>query len=97
MKGKRREHRYPVKKVAGGAGAHPAVVSDKMSLYDYVLMNGVFAAFCLLQFGIVRILLPNSLGLIFFFGFLIVGFAVVSMFDYFAAGAIEQDTRTIQE
>lgn len=85
-------------KKAGGVEAQPAaVISDKVGLYDYILMNGVFAAFCLLQLVIVRVILPNSLGLTFFFGFLIVGFAVVSVFDYFAAGAVEQDARTIQE
>ncbi len=86
-----------MKKTGGVKAQLAAVATDKLSMYDYVLMNGIFAAFCIVQFGIVRILLPNSLGLTFFFGFLIVGFAVVSVFDYFAAGAVEQDARTIQE
>lgn len=45
-------------------------------------MNGVFIAFCILQLLFIRITLNEVKGLYFFFGLLIVGFAVVSVYDY---------------
>lgn len=61
-------------------GAHSG--QKRLSLRSYLLMNGVFIAFCILQLLFIRITLNEVKGLYFFFGLLIVGFAVVSVYDY---------------
>jgi len=53
-----------------------------ISLRGYLLMNAAFAGFCILQLLFIRFTLNESRGLYFFFGLLIIGFAVVSAYDY---------------
>lgn len=50
---------------------------------DYVLLNLIFDLFCILQLILARAVLRETTGLYFFFGLLMVGFLLVSIFDYF--------------
>lgn len=52
------------------------------SIGEYVLLNAVFDAFCLLQLLLVRVFLKETRGLYFFFALLMIGFLLVSVFDY---------------
>lgn len=66
----------------------------KLSARSYLLMNGIFIAFCVLQLLFIRMTLNEDKGLYFFFGLLIVGFAVVSAYDYIydrVASTAEED------
>lgn len=45
-------------------------------------MNLLFDAFCILQLVIVKVVIRETRGLYFFFGLLMLGFLVVSIFDY---------------
>lgn len=56
-----------------------------LRFHDYLVMNGVFIAFCVVQLIVVRLLLRDFAGLYFFFGFLICAFAIASLFDYFSS------------
>ena len=89
-KTKRPQYKYPTTKTAGPAASRPAL-SAPVDLVDYALLNGIFIAFCMVQLVIVRMLLPDMLGLYFFFGFLIVAFALVSVFDYLAGRIITDE------
>jgi hypothetical protein len=55
-----------------------------LSVKDYVTLNLIFGAFCIIQLVIVRILLRDFAGLYFFFGFIMCAFSVASVFDYLA-------------
>lgn len=48
----------------------------------YVLLNIVFDAFCLLQLIIARIVIRDTRGMYFFFALLMIGFLLVSVFDF---------------
>jgi hypothetical protein len=52
------------------------------SIKEYILLNVIFDAFCLLQLLLVRLFLGESRGLYFFFALLMIGFLFVSIFDY---------------
>lgn len=58
--------------------------SDKLELKDYVFLNLIFYAFCIVQLIIVRLLLRDFAGLYFFFGFIMCAFLVASVFDFVA-------------
>lgn len=60
--------------------AEPAVV--KFTVRQYVLMNLLFLAFCVIQLLLARYFIRETRGLYFFFGLLASGFAAVSVFDY---------------
>ena len=64
--------------------ASPAVSQNPelFSIKQYLVMNLVFDAFCILQLIIVKIVIRETRGLYFFFGLLMLGFLVVSIFDY---------------
>ena len=55
----------------------------RFSIREYVLLNVIFDAFCLLQLLLVRVFLSETRGLYFFFALLMIGFLLVSVFDYF--------------
>lgn len=94
---KRKEHKYPVRKATPSQDTSRAPLTDTLNLTDYLALNGIFTAFCLIQLVLIRVLLPHALGLYFFFGFLIVSFAIVSAFDYFASKFTHDNLATQQE
>ncbi len=49
---------------------------------DYILLNVLFDVFCIVQLVLARLFIRETRGLYFFFGMLIVGFLLVSLFDY---------------
>jgi hypothetical protein len=49
---------------------------------EYLFLNLLFDAFCIAQLVLARALIRETRGLYFFFGLLMVGFLVVSIFDY---------------
>lgn len=55
--------------------------SDRFPLKGYVIINLIFWAYCLIQFLVVKWLIGDMTGLIFFFVVLAVGFTLVSMYD----------------
>lgn len=57
---------------------------EGLTVRDYVVMNLVFDAFCVVQLIIVSLLLRDFAGLYFFFGFLMCAFLIASIFDYFS-------------
>ncbi len=62
--------------------ADAAASSNRLGFNDYLMLNLVFFAFCIIQLIIVRLLLPDFAGLYFFFGFLMCAFSVASVFDF---------------
>lgn len=99
MKTSKKKHRYPT----GRSSVNHTVEADTLLLAstasaftvkDYLWMNVAFDVFLLVQIIVVRLLLPDMIGLYFFFFFLVVGFFVVSVLDYFAARA---DIGLVQE
>ena len=48
----------------------------------YLVANLVFMAFCALQLVIVKAVIGETQGLYFFFAVLVIGFLLVSLFDY---------------
>jgi len=58
--------------------------TEVVSAQDYGMINLVFAGFCLVQWFIVRMILKDHAGINFFFGFVVVAFVGVSVFDYLA-------------
>jgi len=79
------------RRVEGGAVSPPEelqadtpaaeIPSRRFSFREYLLLNVIFDAFCLVQLVLVAVILRESRGLYFFFGLLMVGFALVSVFD----------------
>jgi hypothetical protein len=68
---------------AAAGGAEVAVAgTDLFSVKQYVLLNVVFDAFCILQLVLCRVFIRETRGLYFFFGLLMIGFLLVSVFDY---------------
>lgn len=67
--------------------AKPAVTDTRVdrlfSVREYLLLNVIFDAFCVLQLVLVRLFLRETRGLYFFFGLIMIGFLLVSIFDYF--------------
>ena len=64
---------------APGSGLQP----DRLfTIKEYLLLNIVFDAFCVLQLGLVSLFLRETRGVFFFFCLLMAGFFVVSVFDY---------------
>ncbi|MCX7019173.1 MAG: hypothetical protein WCK47_05440 [bacterium] len=57
------------------------IPSRRFSFREYLLLNVIFDVFCLVQLVLVAVILRESRGLYFFFGLLMVGFALVSVFD----------------
>lgn len=75
--------------MARAAAPEPApqvlAVADEQrlcSLREYVILNLVFDGFCVLQLLLVAIFLRETRGLYFFFALLMIGFLLVSIFDY---------------
>lgn len=60
----------------------PDSLNRKDNLSDYIVINAFFAAFCIAQLVIIRLILRDFAGLYFFFGFLMISFIIVSAFDY---------------
>ncbi|MBX7245731.1 MAG: hypothetical protein K1X53_09530 [Candidatus Sumerlaeaceae bacterium] len=60
------------------AAAHSRLFSVK----EYVILNLVWDAFCILMLVLVAVVLKETRGLIFFFALLMAGFLFVSIFDY---------------
>lgn len=58
------------------------VLSRPFSAKEYLLLNALFDAFCLFQLLVVRMVLHETRGLYYFFGLLMVGFGLVSVFDF---------------
>lgn len=56
--------------------------SPKLSAGQYVVLNAVFIAFCIVQLLIVKLFIHDTRGMYFFFGLLIAGMALVSVFDF---------------
>ncbi|PKO19806.1 hypothetical protein CVU37_02105 [candidate division BRC1 bacterium HGW-BRC1-1] len=48
----------------------------------YLTANLIFMAFCALQLMLVKAVIGETQGLYFFFGVLVIGFLLVSVFDY---------------
>lgn len=48
----------------------------------YLVWIGLVIAFCVLQVLVVRLVLGETQGIYFFFGLLVTGFILVSVFDY---------------
>ncbi len=71
-----------VDKESHAAPARQKGVNERMALRDYVLMNVYFDVFCLVQLILVRLFLRETRGMYFFFGMLMIGFLLVSIFDY---------------
>ena len=55
--------------------------SQPFTFKGYVIINLIFWAYCLIQFFVVKWLIRDMTGLIFFFVVLAVGFTVVSIYD----------------
>jgi hypothetical protein len=73
----------PRSRTASGGWARGLLLADgKVTLKGYVLLNLMFDAFCILQLLFIRFTLHETRGLYFFFGLLMVGFLVVSVYDY---------------
>ena len=62
----------------------PKVVKldDRFTLWEYVILNLLFWAFCVLQYAVVRVVTHEKLGLGFFFLSLALGFTVVSIISW---------------
>jgi len=58
--------------------------TEVVTVQDYGMITLVFTGFCLVQWFIVRTILKDHAGINFFFGFVVVAFVVVSVFDYLA-------------
>ncbi|MGC8740085.1 MAG: hypothetical protein ACP5UB_01360 [Candidatus Sumerlaeaceae bacterium] len=59
-----------------------AGTGEPLRFRDYVLLNVYFDAFCIVQLVLARLFIRETRGLYFFFGMLIIGFLLVSLFDY---------------
>ena len=55
--------------------------SQRFTVKGYVIINLIFWAYCLIQFFVVKWLMDDVTGLIFFFVVLAIGFTVVSIYD----------------
>lgn len=65
------------------SGSESAPTQDTpLSFRDYVLLNVIFDVFCVVQLVLARLFIRETRGLYFFFAMLIIGFFLVSMFDY---------------
>lgn len=53
-----------------------------LSVRQYILLNVIFDAFLVFQLLLVRVFIQQTRGLYFFFALLMLGFLVVSVFDY---------------
>ncbi len=66
---------------------------ERFKLWEYALVNLIFWAFCMVQYVVVRVVTRESLGLMFFFSSLAIGFSVVSVLSWcFDAFYPEKDT-----
>lgn len=93
MTSSKRTHRYPMRRKAAPASATTAsgfssVASAGLDLKDYVFLNLIFDALIIVQALVVKAILPDMYGLVFFAGFLIVGFLLVSIIDYLVGRAL---------
>jgi hypothetical protein len=55
--------------------------SERFPFSGYVIINLIFWAYCLIQFLVVKWLIGDITGLIFFFVVLAVGFTLISIYD----------------
>lgn len=60
----------------------PAEEPRRFTLAQYAVMNAVFAVFLVIQMVLVQVFVRETRGLYFFFGLLMAGFVLVSVFDY---------------
>ena len=91
-KSKKRGHRYPTKRTATATSKAAACsLKSPLGLVDYVLLNIVFIAFCLLQWGLLSVVMNDMPGLMFFFVFIMLGFVLVSVFDFFSCRLTTDD------
>jgi hypothetical protein len=67
---------------AGGLASSLLLPDGKVTGKGYVVMNVLFDVFCILQLLFIRFTLNETRGLYFFFGLLMIGFLVVSIYDY---------------
>ncbi|MGI8908544.1 MAG: hypothetical protein ACR2IE_18875 [Candidatus Sumerlaeaceae bacterium] len=58
------------------------LTDGKLTLRGYVLLNLTFDGFCVFQLLFIRFTLHETRGLYFFFGLLMLGFFIVSVYDY---------------
>ena len=55
---------------------------SRLAFKDYLIVNAIFIAFCTLQLLFIKWFVKDLSGVLFFFAVLIIGFVVVSAFDY---------------
>lgn len=60
----------------------PAAQPHRFTIAQYAVMNALFAAFLVIQLVLVQVFVRETRGLYFFFGLLMAGFLLVSVFDY---------------
>jgi hypothetical protein len=61
----------------------------RISLRDYILLNLFFDVFCVVQLVLVRLFIRETRGMYFFFILLMLGFLIVSVFDFFYERALD--------
>lgn len=74
--------------------------SENSSLFtvkDYLIVNAIFMFFCALQLLFIKIFVKDLAGVLFFFAVLIVGFMIVSVFDYVCDRSSRQNTQAKKE
>ena len=80
------EGQAPASPAAQPAGriaiASPDTEPKVFSVKQYALMNVIFDVFCVIQLALVEVVVKETRGLYFFFGLLMLGFLLVSIFDY---------------
>lgn len=93
MTAAKRTHQYPTRRRPAAApaahqGPHALTTSSELNFKDYVLMNLLFDGLIIVQALIVKAILPDINGLLFFAVFLMLGFPLVSTFDFLASRAL---------
>lgn len=97
IKTKKRGQRYPTRRTASTTEKLVENARNApLGFTDYVLLNVLFDVFCLLQLGLISVMMDHVPGLVFFFIFIMVGFLLVSVFDYVASRQVTDDTATLE-
>jgi len=63
---------------------------SRIALRDYILLNLFFDVFCVVQLVLVRLFIRETRGMYFFFVMLMLGFLIVSVFDFFYERALDE-------
>ena len=71
----------PTSATASSISPAPGRPEPKFGFLSYLAVNATFAAFCLLQYVVVRTTMSETKGLVFFFVLLVAAFAAASAFD----------------